>query len=374
MQIHNFLCDLLVSVKLLLDTYLFPHLGTGYFASYQYNIGNRSFQLSKEPNVNYALPSVIVTINDEQTNFGGRRTDLIMRNAMDNMNKIPVLYNETQDLFVVVHEEQTSVSFSISINCESQLQAKEIAYTIKRSLPLNKNLNIFSFTSYLEIDHTLLLDILNFNIPFDTIQNLYTKLNYNTGKPEYCYSLEHNPLIRLDSVTTAIPDSSASTFQTQVELTYFIPFPQYLLVDQKNIIKTINFSFNVENHPIVTIPFTKLYAGDAPTYKIDRTLLIANEDTKFPDSVLISKTDTQVYLSIKFETDDFIIDNSKYKYRFYRNVAGVMTPIIQEPSYFYGDENKIVFVFSLDVYEESLKSNEYDPLFIDFYYDITVDS
>jgi hypothetical protein len=237
-------------------------------------------------------------------------------------------------------------------------------------LPLNKNLNVLSFTSYLEIDHSLLLDILNFNIPFDTIQNLYTKLNYNTGKPEYCYSLEHNPLIRLDQVSTTISDSTASTFQTQVDLTYFIPFPQYLLVDQKNIIKTINFSFNVENHPVVTIPYTKFYIGDKPNYKIDRTLLIANEDTRFPDSVLISKTDTQVYISIKFEINDFIIDNSLYKYRFYRNKTGVMTPIIQEPSYFYGSENKIVFIFSLDIYNESLLPNEYEPLFIDFYYDL----
>jgi len=368
MQIHNFLCDLLVSIRILFDTYIFPHK-PGFMTHYEFNLGNRSFQLSKEPMVNYSLPSVLVSINDDTINFGGRRTDLIMRNSLQNVNKIPVLYNETQDLYVVVHEEQTSVSFSITINCETQLQAKEIAYIIKRSLPLNKNLNIFSFTSYLEIEHSLLLDILNFNISFDKIQNLYTKLNYNTGKPEYCFSLQHNPLIKLDSVTTTV-DSTTSTSQVQIELTYYIPFPQYLLVDQLNIIKTINFSFNVDSHPIVTIPFTKYYMGDTPTYKINRTLLIQSENTQFPDSVILSKTDTQVFLSIKFELNDFIIDNTLYKYRFHKNIAGVMTPVIQEPTYFYESENKAVFIFSLETYNDYLKPDEYSPLFIDFYYDI----
>jgi hypothetical protein len=365
MQIHNFLCDLLVSIKLLIDNYLFPHK-PGYIKSYEFNLGNRSFQLSKEPNVNYSLPAVLVSINDETINFGGRRTDLIMRNDLDNINKTPVLYNETQNIVVYLHEEQTQVFFTITFNCETQLEAKEIAYTIKRSLPLNKNLNIFSFMTYLEIDHDLLLNLLNFNIPFDNIQNLYTKLNYNTGKPEYCFSLQHNPLVRLDSVTTNISDSSQSTFQTQLELTYTIPFPQYLIIEALNLIKTINFSFNIYNHPVVMIPSTKYYLGEKSNYKIDRCLLLQSEETSFPDGIKISKTDTQVYINIQFELSDFTLDG-KYLYRFYKIINNERIFFEKIPSYYYHSENKAVFIFTIEDYNTIIPESV-SPMFIEFYY------
>jgi hypothetical protein len=304
----------------------------------------------------------------------GRRTDLIMQNGMTNINKIPVLYNETTGVYVFVHEEQTIVPFSISINCESQLQAKEIAYHIKKILPLQKNLNILQFTTYLEISNSLLFDILNYNIQLDQIYNLYTKLNYNTGKPEYCFALTHNPLIRLDSVSNNITDSSQSTFQCQIELSYVIPFPQFLLVDQNTIIETINFSFNVDNHPIVILPYTNFYLGNEPNYKIDRTLLLQSEDTHFPESVLIEKTETQVFISIKFELGDFVIDNTLYKYRFSKINTNLRDNEDYVPSFYYESENKVVFILDIDVYNSRFTPEATSPLFIDFYYDRPVDS
>ena len=367
MKIHNFLCDLLVSTKLLFDNYLFQD-EPGLIKSYQFNIGNRSFQLGREPFSNYELPAIISAINDETINFNGRRTDLIMRNQLENTNKIPVLYNETRDVGVFVHEEQTFVSFTIAINCESQLHAKELAYTIKRSLPLNKHLNILNFTTFLELIPDFLFNKLQFDIIQDTIHNLYTKLNYNTGKPEYCFSLNHNPLIRLDSITSAVQDSSTSTFQVLLDLTYVIPFPQFLIVDKYYEIQTINFSFNVEHNSPVLVPFTKHYIGLKPNYKIDRTLLLTEESTRFPDSVIISKTPTQAFLSIKFELNDFVIQ-SDYKYRFSKIFGDLRDPIIQEPTYYYQEENRVVFIFDIETYNQRLKPELTQPLFIDFYHD-----
>ena len=373
MKIHNFLTDLLISTKLLLCDNIFKDSGSNFFKHFEFNLGNRSFQFTKEPTVNYSLPAVIVSINDDMINFGGRRTDLVMRNQMGNVNKIPVLYNSTQDVAVYVHEEQTTVGFAININCESQLMAKEIAYTVKRFLPLNKILNVFTFISYLEIETNLLLDILKFNIPFDNIQNLYTKLNYNTGKPEYCFSLSHNPLIRFDSINTTTTDSTQPTYQVQIELTYIIQFPQYLILEHFNIVDTINFSFNVDKSSIVTMPFTRIYSGEEPDYKIDRTLIISTDDTSTTDSVNISKTDTQVMLSIKFDINDFII-LSTYKYRFYKNSFGLMIPVDQTPTYYYPSENQVVFVFDIDTYNTKLIPSNTTPMFVDFYYDIEVNS
>jgi len=373
MQIHNFLCDLLVSIKLLVDTYFFPH-NPGFIKSYQFNLGNRTFQLGPEPSSSYELPAVIVAVQDEQINFMGRRTDLIMKNNMDNINKIPVLYDETSNRYAYVHEEQTVVPFSISFNCESQLQAKEIGFQIKKILPPNKNINILNFTTYLEIPKEILFTLLNYDIQLSNIHNLYTKLNYNTGSPEYCFSLTHNPLVRLDSVSSNFQDSSTSTFQCQVELAYIIPFPQYLIVSDTPIINTINFSFNVENFPIVIIPYTKHYLGDEPNYKIDRTLLLQSENTHFPESVIISKTDLAAYISIKFELNDFIIDTNLYKYRFSKIANNIRDSEDFVPTYTYSEENKIVFVIDLDTYNNRFVPLSTSPLFIDFYYDVTPSS
>jgi len=229
MQIHNFFTDLLSSVRLLIDNHLFPH-NPGLVKSYEFNLGNRTFQLGLEPTSSYALPAVIINLQDDSINFGGRRSDLIQKNGLESINKIPVLYNSTEELTAYVHEEQSIIPFSVSFNCESQLQAKEISYQIKRTLPLYKNLNILEFTTFLEIDNKILFEYLKYDILLSNIENLYTKINHNTGNVEYCFSLKYKPLIRLDSVNTSISDSSQSTFQTQLELSYVIPIPQYFIV------------------------------------------------------------------------------------------------------------------------------------------------
>jgi hypothetical protein len=368
MQIHNFLCDLLASVRLLIDDYIFPH-NPGLIKSYEFNLGNRTFQIGLEPTSTYELPAAIVNIQDENINFGGRRSDLIQQNSLDNVNKIPVLQNATNKVVVHIHEEHVIVPISISINCESQLQAKELAYQIKKTLPLNKNLNTIQFTSFLEIDQNILFNILNYNILLDQIDNLYTKVNHNTGNIEYCFSLTHNPLIRLDSVSASISDTSQTTFQTQMDIAYIIPFPMYLVIEEYKYFENINFSFNFSNMPIVTFPLTHLSTNENPDQKIDRTLIIDTEDNSYPSGLIINKTETQVFISIQFFKEDFIIDNTKYKYRFSKNINYLKQMQDLVPTFYYEADNKIVFVLTLDQYE-IFKPSTTHPLFIDFYYDL----
>lgn len=359
MEIHNLLSDYLVSIKILLDQHIFG-FKPGFIKHYEFNMGNRAFQLGQKPNVNYELPSAIVNILDEDIYFGGRRTDLIKPNQNMNINKIPVLHNETQQVTLYLHEEHVRIPFSISINCESQLQAKEVSYQIRRILPLNKNINIFSFISFLELPLNILINSLKFNLLNDVIDNLYTKLNYNTNNIDYCYSIQYNPLIRLDSSTVSISDSTQSTFQTQLELSYLIPLPHSLVVNEYYLVELINFSFNTFNHPIVVQPFTKISGLPNPTYHIYRTLLIDNED------YYISKTDTQAYLSIHFNPQDFLItEDYKFRFRKYPNYYLNVTP-----TYFYTSENKVVFIFPVTDYNTYIKPELTSPTFVDFYKDV----
>ena len=369
MQIHNFLCDLLASTRILIDDYLFPHL-PGLIKSYEFNLGNRTFQIGAEPSSAYALPAVIINIQDESINFGGRRSDLIQQNNYPNINKIPVLFNSENQMTVHVHEEQSIVSFTIAINCESQMQAKEIVYHIKKILPLYKNVNVFKFTTFLEISNNILFDVLNYDIVLSEIENLYTKFNSNTGNIEYCFSLEHNPLVRLDSATTSISDSSQSTFQVSLDLAYVIQFPQHLIIEEYNKIESINFSWNIDRLPIVMIPFGNVFYGKEPNIKVDRTLILDSEDLLYPSGTKISKTDTQVFISIQFYETDFIIDTDKYKFKFRKTVNGFREARDLVPEFIYPSDNKIVFVLSLEEYISlGLEPSSSDPLFVDFYYE-----
>lgn len=359
MEIHNFLSDLLVSIKVLLDYHIFQHK-PGFIKRYEFNLGNRTFQLGQTPNVNYELPVAIVNIQDEEIFFGGRRTDLFKPNQTDNINKIPVIHNLTRQVLLELHEEHVRVPFSIQINCESQLQAKEVSYQIRRILPLNKNITLHSFTSFIEVPINILTDSLKFDLLTDQIQNLYTKQNYNTNNIEYCFSVSYEPLLRLESSTVQISDSTQSTFQTQIDLSYLIQFPHSLIVADYSLVNTINFSFNTSNHSIVVLPFTYIYAGKQPNYKIYRTLLIDTED------YYISLTETQAYLSIQFHKDDFIIDPT-YKYRFRKNQQDYLDVI---PTYHYPSDNKVVFLFSLNDYNKYIKPSLLSPTFVDFYRDL----
>jgi hypothetical protein len=368
MQIHNFLTDLLSSVRLLIDNHLFPH-NPGFVKSYEFNLGNRTFQLGLEPTSSYALPAVIINLQDESINFGGRRSDLIQQNGLDSINKIPVLHNSTEDITAYVHEEQSIVPFSISFNCESQLQAKEIAYQIKRILPLYKNLNILEFTTFLEIDNNILFEYLKYDILLNEIDNLYTKLNHNTGNIEYCFSLAYKPLVRLDSVTTSISDSSQSTFQTQLELSYVIPFPQFLIINKDYYVENINILFSMPNQGIV-VPTRNIAKKEVLDQKIDRTLIVDTELTGLPSGVNISTTDTQASVAIQFHENDFLIDNEKYSYRFTKVTADPYSASQDlVPEYYFAEDNKIVFILSLADYE-SIKPTTFSPLLIDFYYDL----
>lgn len=368
MQIYNFFNDLLTSVKLVIDNVIFPH-SPNLIKSYQFNLGNRSFQFSKKAHYDYQLPAAIISLNDQQETFQ-RRSDLIQQNNLDNINKIPVLYNKTQDMLLHVHEEYSSVGFSIIINTESQLQAKEIAHQIKRTLPVNKNLQLLKFVSFHEIDPFILVNDLKFNLLKDDVNNLYTRLNNSTGEVINCFAMEYNPLIRLESCNSSISDSSQSTFSVNVDLTYNTHFPMYLVCEKLKYIKTINLGWNVGKSSVMMQPFEYLL-GEIPNYKTDRTLIIYSEDEKHLDSTIISKSEKEVYVNIRFELSDFGITEN-HKFRFYRfNISSnKMEPIyVEEPEFRFTKENRIVFKFTIEEYEK-IKPIMNQPLFIDFYTEI----
>ena len=258
MYIHNFFADLLLSVRVLFDTHVFRN--DRYVRRYEFNIGNRTFQLPSQYQTNFDFPVIIVTLNDETPSYGQRPDVTQGLVGYFNIDQIPVLYNATKETILNVQEEMVNVPITVNINCESQLQAKEVANVIRRWLPLNKFLQFLEFTSFLEVSLPFLNNIY-FEPDIDTIYNLYTKLNKRTGQVEYCFSMSYQPLIRLDSISTAIPDSTQRSFQVSADLTYMVQFPLYLYCDKMpGVIEKIDIAiYNTSGfEPICDYPSSKL--------------------------------------------------------------------------------------------------------------------
>jgi len=192
-------------------------------------MGNRSIQLPHDYKPNYEFPNLIVTLNDDSPSYG-ERPSVSQKIPGFNLDQVPVLYDQTSGVTILVQEEMVNVPITIVINCESQFQAKEIYVLVKRWLPVNKFISFLTFTSYLEVSDTF-LSRSDFDPATHIIYNIYTKLNKRTGEIAYCYGLQYDPMIRLDSITSSIPDSTQRSFQVSVDITYMLPIPMYMFSD-----------------------------------------------------------------------------------------------------------------------------------------------
>lgn len=249
MQIHNFYSDLLLSVRILLDNHIFP---PKYIKDYEFNIANRTFQLAKyDYKPNYAFPSAIISLNDDQYTFG-ERPSIIQHLTLENINQIPVLFDYETENKLLLQEEHVQVSISLQINCESQLQAKEVEFAIKRWLPLNKYIQTINFTSFLEVSPNI-LQTLGMDYNRREIANLFVRLNKNLGEVEYCFSNNYNPLIKLESISSSLSDGTSRSFPVNCELTYQIQMPMWITNERgfKNI-ERVNIDFNRFGHEPIT--------------------------------------------------------------------------------------------------------------------------
>jgi hypothetical protein len=222
-------------------------------------MGNRALQLPPDYKPNFEFPNMIVTLNDDSPSYG-QRPDVSQKLIGYNLDQTPVVYNRTTEAVLYIQEEMANIPISCTINCESQFQAKEIAGIIKRWLPINKFIQFLHFISYLEVSLDFISDDL-FNPAIHNLVNLYTKLNKLTGEIDYCYSVQYDPFIRLDSLTSSIPDSTQRSFQVTVDLTYMIQMPLHMFSDSKpGTIEKIDILINPTSgfDPINDYPSSKI--------------------------------------------------------------------------------------------------------------------
>jgi hypothetical protein len=255
MQIHNYYSDLLLSIRSLFDKIIFA---PATIRHYDFNIANRAFAIDKEYKTQFEFPACIVTLNDDHYIFG-ERPNVIQQFGPENKMQHVALYNMDNRKEVIVQEEHVQTNISIIINCESQLQAKDIEFRIKRYLPMNKYIQLLEFTSFLEISYEY-LHTLEFDLYGHKILNLFTKHNENTGKVDHCFSMTYKPHIRLESINTSIADASTRSFPVNMEVSYLTQMPMYVFAAlDPGPIESINVHYSRLGYdPIADYPVQKV--------------------------------------------------------------------------------------------------------------------
>jgi hypothetical protein len=350
-QIHNYYSDYLLAIKSLFDTIIFPR---GFIKHFSFNVANRTFELSKyDYRPNRALPAMVVQLNLDEMPFGERPTNII-KSRLENINQIPVLYDSVTNKAIHVQEEHTNISVTISLNCESQFQAKEVEFVVKRFLPQNKYCNILDFTSFLEIDQEILFSLgMDFND--HPITNLFTKINKNIGLSEYCYSINYSPLIKLESIDTNIASSAQTTFTVSIALSLLTQIPLYLIYeDIKPIISKINVDFTRFGHEPIsensmrsfTLTDNYLILATAKKY-VRRNLLIHDFEDFNLTNITVNNIEYKLF-EIRFNIEDFEIKEN-FLFRLFDATNNIhdITPTLIDQEYIQSDIIKSVAKFQV---------------------------
>jgi len=316
MQIHNYYSDVLLSIRTLFDSIIFK---PDFIKYYSFNIANRTFEVSqRDYKPNRELPAAVITLQTERYTFGERPTN-ILQSPMENINQIPVLRDPETERTIFVQEEFVTVPIIVNVNCESQLQAKEVEFYIKRFLPLTKYIQLYSFTSFLEIDPTILFK-LDMDFTKRHITNLFTRLNKNLGQPEHCFSMSYRPLVQLTSIDANIATPEQSTYSVNMSLDINIQCPLYLLYDfPVKTIERINVDFTrFGNEPISENSMRSFISHNEelrltePKKMVRRNLLI-HELSDFNLMDLEVKGVNYKLFEIQFDPNDFLIkDNMEF--------------------------------------------------------------
>lgn len=286
--IHNYYSDLMLSLAYFFDNIVFD---SDSIKGYQFNIGSKTFQLDYKSQV--SLPSAIINYNSsELTQY---HDWFIHRIELGNPFLIPILYNNTKDLTLLLQEAAYEHSVSVTINYESVMQLLEAEHRLRTLLPLNKYIEYFTFYTFYEIPQYY-LNPLMFDINKDKIFNLFTKRDTITDNLVEMASVKYNPMIRLNSLGNNGINSDNRSFSLSLDFTILNPVPMYFQFDAGDVPRLIKQKQEIyiediclpiyENIPIIQIKYIEnnnTISKYIPLLNIDK---LNNFQTQFDDYLL----------------------------------------------------------------------------------------
>lgn len=172
---------------------------------------------------------------------------MIEHHRICDVNEVRCTHNKDTDIDIWVREQQSIIYMMAQINCESQLQANEVAHQIKRFISPGKYIQLFPFSSFQQIPSYF------FNTEYNDpnkheIENLYMKYEPETGNVSYYFQMNYKPLFRFNSVTAEISDNSARSYPVMCDISYLIQLPMWLFdtFNEPNILR-INLGLNISD-------------------------------------------------------------------------------------------------------------------------------
>lgn len=225
MNIHNIYSDLLLSTTYFLNNKVLRYSSTN-IKGFEYNIGNASFQLKYD--TQYDLPAAIVRMESPRKWLGISHPYSYQFNTFGNIHRTTILHNQTKDLDIELQEEMYEIPISITINCESQIQALDIQHTFQQYTPLGAYLNYYEFVSFLELESSIFNKWM-FDLQKDKIINLFYKQNEYTDVADYCFALKFAPLMRINDVSISLGQSNDPSYSVNISLEAVTSIPSYII-------------------------------------------------------------------------------------------------------------------------------------------------
>jgi hypothetical protein len=106
--IHNYYMDLMIGLSYMLDNKIF---NPDTIKSYQYNLGNKTFQLDYKPQKEFPM----AIVNYESSTLMQYPDRLLHRNTIGNNFTIPIVYNSTKDLHLEIQEAEYEHNITLII-------------------------------------------------------------------------------------------------------------------------------------------------------------------------------------------------------------------------------------------------------------------
>mgnify|MGYP004621412255 CR=1 FL=1 len=187
--VHHYYTDMLISLANFFDNVVFtPNI----IKHFEFNIGNKSLQLDYKTQKEF--PSIVITY--EQSQMQQYHDWFLHRPAVSNQLLIPVLYNATKDLTLLIQEALYDHSITVNINCESSLQLLELQHRLEYYFPLNKYIEWFNYYTFINIPQFFLTPLL-FDTNNDVLHNLFLKRDLLTDDLDHMVSVKYDPLVKL---------------------------------------------------------------------------------------------------------------------------------------------------------------------------------
>ena len=261
MIIHNFFSDVAQSIFNFFEKFVFPTKPYFYhkvvvnpqqprtfFKSMQFNLGNQIYQIGDyKESAKLEFPNAQLTYVSNDSAFG-KDFPLIAHHTLRHVNEIVATHNDTTNVDIVVREDQTLLYFTFQINCESQLQANEIEHQVKRYLPIQKYIQMYSFKSFQEIPEFFFF---KHNDPEKhVIHNLFFRRDDTTGNPQYYFLANYKPIFKLNSINADFSDNSQRSYTVLLDFEYLIQMPIWMAstYNTENIAR-IEIGFTLDDHP-----------------------------------------------------------------------------------------------------------------------------